>query len=134
MKPILLSCLLILAQMATAQTPGRTRFYVLNPGILRNPRLRTTLNPDKPIIIPNGSYTLFETDADSLKLLVGDEAQPFPFDAGKTYYFTVYLNHAGGLIISEVSERIFWLTANLNPVRKPLRYFLSKNGDLEQTQ
>ena len=82
------------------------------------------------------TYVLLETDADTIGLIVGDETHPLPFDTGKTYYFTSAADHYGRLIISEVSERVFWLTASVNSPRKSksTAYFLSKDGAVVQTK
>lgn len=134
MKTLLTISLLLAGQFVVAQTTNRTRFYMLNMKGRFSTDIRTTLNRDRPISIDNRTYTLIETDADTIGLVVGNETHPLPFEAGKTYYFTSQVNYFGSLIISEVSERVFWLTANVNNTRKSTRYFLSKDGTLQQTK
>ena len=134
MRTLLLFCLLAGITSAVAQPPMRTRFFVLNLKVQLNVPIRTTLNPDKPISIDNRSYALLETDADSIGLLIGNETHALPFEPGKTYYFTMFSDNVNSKIVSEVSERVFWLTANVNNVRRSKVYFLSKSGGVEQTK
>lgn len=140
MKLLLFLSLFLVARVTLAQTPVRTQFYFLNGqanGFDYKVSPQVGSGAGMPVYIKGRTYTLITTDADSLSLSTAGEAHRLPYEPGKTYYFAVRTNAQGlgvgySLVLTEVTERIFWLTAQMDNIKKRTEYFLSKTGDVQQ--
>ncbi|RYF73476.1 MAG: hypothetical protein EOO39_10350 [Cytophagaceae bacterium] len=142
----------LLASVSYGQS-APTRIYLVKNGshVLNLLQFHTTLDPDKAIKVKNSSYTLIETDADSLGIIMENlypdsqgmaikAKQVFvKFDKGKSYFFKMgsvpAFRGSSQIDVDEMTERAFWLYVGLNQLSDtPTRYLLTTSNGLTKVK
>jgi hypothetical protein len=120
-----IACLLSTSAIAQSTTPTRIHFLNLIVGI-NTPEVKTTLNPDKSILIKARTWVTIETVGDSLGLLIDGKPYFVHFAPNKQYYFVLNSSYTSRAVISEKTEQEFMLTASIDNVKGPEVYSLGK--------
>ncbi|MBO0947907.1 hypothetical protein [Fibrella forsythiae] len=149
------ACILLFYLLATVSygQPAPTRIYLVRNGsrFLNLMQFRTTLDPNKEIKVKNSGYTLIETDADSLGIIIdttypdsqGLIIQPKPVfvnvEKGKSYFFKLgpvpAFRGSSQIDVDEMTERAFWLYVGLNQLSDtPTRYLLTNANGLTKVR
>ncbi|AEI48378.1 hypothetical protein [Runella slithyformis] len=131
MKTIILSCLFVFGVSISLISQNRTtKIYFFS---LPSSKLVTTSNPEDPIKI--NKCTLLETNLDSLGLeLLSEKKVYLPLEAGRTYYYHKILTNGSGIgtaIVSECTEKEFWLNVYYVGAGTYRHYFLDKQSGLK---
>ena len=129
-------------QMVWAQQPALTKIYFhQTKAVSGSFSLKTTLNPNTPILIGQSGkegYTLVETDADSLGIVVpSGQTAYLHFKRGQTYYYRIVSYFYGSVFTSRpttvnaVDPNEFWLNVYLNePAFR--HYILKQESGLQE--
>ncbi|MBD2705271.1 hypothetical protein IC229_31930 [Spirosoma sp. BT702] len=115
-----------LSLSASAQSLSPAKIHIYN-GIAGIPiEIKTILNESTPLRIRSRTWTIIQTNGDSLGFVINNKPYFLHFESGKQYYFVAQISQGSHVVITEKSEREFILTATISSAKGPEEYNLSR--------